>query len=286
MIELCIPEAGEETRAAKDLIVSILATEQPLSGIEMYNIIHKKYTIHLTYQAVMKAIVSLVSKNVLVKEKMTYRINKDWLITVKIFADKLLTTYHSQQKIHTFNNELANQQYAVYSFSNLLDLDNFWDDMLIHLADNLKPEEHKSFLAHAHYGWWLLINLGKEIKTFQYMSKKGIVCHNLFIGKYPLNLWAEKIYKEMGVTFKVIEDSSIDKSITLNVLGETIIQVQYPKKILSRLHRFYKKYKNTQEMSLREITELAHEPCDLKFIVFKNREIADSLRDKYLKKFK
>jgi len=158
--------------------------------------------------------------------------------------------------------------------------------MLIHITDNMKKEEDHSFLAHAHYGWWLLINLGRETKVFRHMIKKGLVCYNLFIGRYPLNLWAEKIYKDMGVIFKVVEDDTIEKSISLNVIGDTIIQVQYPKEILNKLSKFYKKYKNTQEMSLREISELAHEPCDLKFIVFKNREIAQSLRDKYIKKFK
>jgi len=285
MIELTIPQTGEETKNAKDLVFSILSKKQPLSAIELHNIIRRTYNASLTYQAVSKAITKLVEKKVLLKEGKFYSISQTWLINVKVVIDKLLTTNKSTQEVRSFNVEIAHSDYAVYTFSNLLDLDNFWDDMLIYLTDNMQKEEHQSFLAHAHYGWWLLINLGRETKLFAYMIKKGLTCYNLFIGKYPLNLWAEKIYKDMGVIFKVIEDPSIDESITLNVIGDTVIQVHYPKKILNKLSTFYKKYKNTQEMSLREISELAHEQCDLKFIVFKNREIAQSLRDKYIKKF-
>jgi hypothetical protein len=285
MIELTIPEAGEETKNAKDLIFSVLSTKQPLSGIEIFNIIRKKHNAGLTYQAVMKAINSLVKNNVIIKEKKNYSINKDWLVEVKILVDKLLTTHTSQQQVKIFNEEMAHQDYAVYTFSNLLDLDNFWDDMLIHITDNLKKDEDHSFIAHAHYGWWLLINLGKEIKVFKHMMKNRLTCYNLFIGKYPLNIWAKKIYKDIGVIFKVIEDNTIEESITLNVIGDTIIQVNYPKEILVKLKKFYEKYKTTQEMSLSEISELANEQCEIKLIIFKNREIAQSLRDKYIKKF-
>jgi hypothetical protein len=286
MIELSIPQVGEESKNAKDMIFSVLTEKQPLTTMQIFNTIKRKYNAGLSYQAINKAINSLVDKKVLIKEKKYYNINQEWLTQVKIMVDKLLTTNKSEQQIIKFNKDLAHKDYAIYTFTNLYDLDTFWDDMLIYLADNIKNEEEKIFLAHAHYGWWLLINLGKETKMFQHLISKKIKCYNLFIGKYPLNIWAEKIYKDMGVTFRVTEDKEVDESITLNVIGDTIIQVHYPEKILQKLRSFYKKYKTTQEMSMKEISEIAHEQCELKFIIFKNKEIAQSLRDKYVKKFK
>lgn len=286
MIELTIPQAGEETKNLKDIIFSILSEKQSLSTIQVFNIIKKNFNVGATYQAVSKAVLNLVEKNVIKKEGKFFSINKDWLINTKIVLDKLISQSESEQEIKKFHKDFAHKEYAIYSFSNLYDLDSFWDDMLIHLANNLKEDEERLFLAHAHYGWWLLINLGKETKMFQHLLKKGLVCYNLFIGKKPLNLWAKKIYTDLGVKFKVIEDKDIDEKITLNVIGDTVIQVQYPESILIKLRLFYNKYKNTQDISTKEITDLAHEPCDLKFIVFKNKEIADGLKEKYKKKFK
>lgn len=286
MIELTIPQIGKNTKNIKDLVFSILSEKQALSTIQLFNIIRKNFNVGVTYQAVSKAVLNLVEKDVLKKEGKFFSINKDWLIKTKIVLDKLISQSESEQEIKQFHKDFAHKEYAIYSFSNLYDLDSFWDDMLIHLANNLKENEDRLFLAHAHYGWWLLINLGKETRMFQHLLKNGLTCYNLFIGKKPLNLWAKKIYTDLGVKFKVIEDKNIDEKITLNVIGDTVIQVQYPESILIKLRLFYNKYKNTQDISTKEITDLAHEPCDLKFIIFKNKEIADGLKEKYKKKFK
>lgn len=36
---------------------------------------------------------------------------------------------------------------------------------------------------------------------------------------------------------------------------------------------------------MKEITEFAHEPCDIQFIVYRNKELAQSINEKYLKFF-
>lgn len=285
MIELSIPQAGEETKNSKDLVFSILSEQQPLTAIAIVNIIHKQYNVGLTYQAVKKAIDDLVAKGVLKRDGKEYRISKEWLFRLKSQVDRLLTLYEGGKTPAGFDAAEAKEAYAVYTFTNLFDLDNFWDDMLFHLTDSLSEKEHRSFLAHAHYGWWLLINLGRETRLFEHMIERNVECYNLFIGKWPLNLWAEDIYSGLGVRFRVIEDEGIEESVTLNVIGDTIIQVKYPEEILLKLRDFYAKYKSTQEMSLKEITQLAHEQCEIKFMVFKNPEIAQGLREKYMKYF-
>lgn len=285
MIELSIPQAGEETRNSKDLVFSVLSARQPLSAIEIANTIHKQYHVGLTYQAIKKAIDSLLKKDVLVKEGKRYRINKAWLFELKGMVDKLLTTYESGKTVHPFKEEIVKEQYAMYSFSSLLELDNFWDDMLIYLADHLKPDEPKRFFSRTHYSWWLLINLGKEIKLFEHLQAKGLSCHLIVVGDVPLNRWAEKIYQGKYGQCRVIEDNTMDETVSLNVIGNTVIQVKYPKELIQKLRAFYSKYKNVQEMSVKEITEIAHSTGDIKFNIFKNAEIAQSLYTQYLKMF-
>jgi hypothetical protein len=107
----------------------------------------------------------------------------------------------------------------------------------------------------------------------------------VFVKDYPLNRWAEKIYTGKFGKFIVNDSDDFDKTISLNVIGDTIIQVKYPKKILDRLEDFYKKNSSTQEMSMSGITKLANEQCEIQFSVFKNAEIARSLYERYLKLF-
>ncbi|MEK6825329.1 MAG: hypothetical protein AABY00_00930 [Nanoarchaeota archaeon] len=287
MIEIHIPQAGEETKTGKDIVFSILSQQQPLSAIGIVRIARREYHVGLTYQAIKKAIDTLVQQKVLEKEEYTYRINKHWLMNVKRTVDSLLTSYDSGKQIKSFTTDFSKDQYAVYTLANLFDLDNFWDDILIHLTQHFQPKEHRSFVAQVHYTWWLLINLGKETRLFEGFKKDKIPSYNSVLYNTPLNKWTERFYKNMGVHFKLGKEKPKEEEIVdVNVVGDNVIQVHYPKEIVKQLAEFYQKYKTPEEMSLRELTTIVHTPCEIKFTVFKNSEIAQSLREKYLAIFK
>ena len=286
MIEISIPQAGEETKTGKDVVFSILRQQQPLSAIEIVKIARREYNVGLTYQAIKKAIDTLISQKVLVKEGKVYKIDKNWLMNVKETVDNLLTTYESGKQIKSFTTDFSKDQYAVYTLGNLFDLDNFWDDILLYLSNHLKESEHRSFVAQVHYTWWFLINLGRETRLFEGFIANKISCYNNVLCNASLNKWTEKSYKQMGVKFKLGKVKPIKEDmVDVNVIGDSVIQVHYPKEIVRKLNEFYSKYKDAKEMSLKEITEIVHTPCEIKFTVFKNTDIAESLRIQYLKKF-
>ena len=130
MIELSIPQAGEETKTGKDIVFSILSQQQPLSAIEIVRVARREYHVGLTYQAIKKAIDALVDQGVLGKEERVYRINKKWLMNVKETVDRLLTSYDSGKQIKSFTTDFAKDQYAVYTLSSLFELDNFLNSQL------------------------------------------------------------------------------------------------------------------------------------------------------------
>ena len=285
MIELSIPQPGEETHSAKDLVFSILTIEQPLSIIELSNRIKKNYNMSITYQAVRKAIDTLHRQGVLLKEGKKYYIDKDWIFKLKSFFDELLTKYDSGKEIHTFTSGLAKENYAVYTLSTLFELDNFWGDILKYLVDHLKPNEKRIAVNYGHYTWWMPINLGREIKLYKYHKQRNVDTYFIFFRDIPLNRWSAKIHKDIGHKVKIIEDRKIDETVAVNILGDTVVQVKYSKAIVNKIRKFFEKYKTTQEMNMKEITEIAHTPCEIKFIMFKNPTIAENLRQTYLKKY-
>jgi hypothetical protein len=286
MIELSIPQAGEDTKNAKDLVFSILSSKQPLTMIEIVNIIHKQYNVSLTYQAVKKAIDNLIQKKVLVKNGKHLKINKEWLINLKIQIDNMIAKYETGKVVSNYKAETLDHESSVYTFSTLIDLDNFWNDILMYLADNLKEDETKIFITISHYPWWLLINLGKETKTFDYYNKKGIKCYTIHHTDYPLTLWGKKIYADVGMDFAIFKDSKAKEWVNMNVIGDTIIQITYSKDIIEKVKEIYKKYGSLDSIGMQEIAKLAYIQCEAKFNVFKNPEIAQSLRERYLKLFK
>lgn len=106
MIELSIPQLGEDTKNVKDLVVTLLTQEQPLSIIQLTNKIQKQYAVSVTYQAVRKAVNTLHAQKVLHKERKQYSIRKEWVLQLKSFFDTLLTTYENKTQIKLFNTEL------------------------------------------------------------------------------------------------------------------------------------------------------------------------------------
>lgn len=283
MIELSIPQFGEDTKNVKDLVFTILTTEQPLSIIELSNRIRKSYNVSVTYQAVRKAIDTLHSQGVLIKAKKKYSIDRTWALKLKSFFDNLLATYECKTTVKLFNTELAKEDYAVYTLNSLFDLDNFWGDVQMYWADHEKT--NRNFYSYTYYNWWMLINLGRETKHFEQFRSKKINLYCIFRNKFPLNLWAEKVYKDLGAktVIKAVKDE--EQIVDINILGDTVVQVKYPKKIIGKVKEFYRRYKNTSEMSLKEITQIVHEPCDIKLIMFKNPTIAQNLRESYMRMF-
>ena len=274
MLELSIPQLDENSKNTKDIVFTILTRQHPLSLIQIHNKIKQQYNLGITYQAVRKSVDTLHTQGVLDKQGKEYSIKKEWILNLKSFFDKLLTKYETGKQLHTFRNELAKENYAVYTFNNLLDLDNFWGNIMNYWANHEK--NNKNYLSIVHYHWWMIINLGKETALFENFKKKNIKSTFITLKKAPLNNWAKKIYQNYGMHTK--SKTSKNKYVDINVLGDTIIQVEYPKKIANKIEDFFKKYKNLQEVSPRTITQLAHKPCEIKFIMFKSSEIAQNLR--------
>jgi hypothetical protein len=283
MLKLEIPQLGEDSKNVKDLVFTILTEEQPFSIMELYNRIKTKYAASITYQAVRKAVNNLEEHKILEKTNKKYSINKEWVLKIKSYFDKLLTTYETGSKPKVFTADLAKEDYAIYTFNNLYDLDNFWGDIQLYWAQHEKT--NKTFFSNTHYNWWFIINFGLESKIFDLFKKKKIKSYCIFRNKKPLNLWAQQIYTQYKVksVFTTVADE--DPLVDINILGDIVIQVHYPKNIARRLRSFFQKYKNMQEISVQEITQIAHLEGEIKFVMFKNPLIAKRLCEGYVKMF-
>jgi len=286
MIEISLPQIGESAESVKDRVITILSEEYPLTTMQLYLKIKRNYNLSVTYQAVRKAIESLMDKKILEREEKSYKINKQWIFETKSFFDSLLLKYEEGRKFLKISPEFNKDNYSIYTFNTLLDLDNFWGDIMLYWADHIKSEEPREFIAVGHYSWWMLINFGRETKIFEYYNKKKIKSSFILWKNNCLNKWAIKIYKNLKLKCSISENKQEDEHSSINVMGDTIIQVQYDKKIIEKLRRFFEQNKSIQEAKIEEITKLAHAPCEIKFILYKNKSLAKTLRESYKKHLK
>jgi len=285
MLELSIPQPGEETKTVKDMAFTVLTTERELSLIELTRRIQKSYNVGATYQAVRKAVNALTEQRVLKKNGKRYTINKDWILKTRTFFDRLHTQFSTGKQVHRFTEELAKEGYAVYTLNSLFELDNFWGEAMHHWTEHLKPGDNKRIVCYGHYAWWMLINLGAETKIIENYIEKKIPFKLILLRDRPLNRWAAGVYNGIGARAIVKELPDVDESIAVNVLGDTIIQVRYPKKIVDSIREFFAENERPESMDTVRLTKLAHEPAEMTFIMFRNATIAKSLYDTYAAQF-
>jgi hypothetical protein len=284
MLELSIPQIDKKPKNVKDIVFTILSKESPLSIIQISNKIRKEYNLQVTYQAARKAIDNLCEKSCIEKRNKKYSIKKEWVLKLKSFFDSLLTNYETKRETKLFSRNLAKEDYAIYTFNNLLDLDNFWGGLINNWAR--KEKSSKTYYSYVNYHWWLLINLGSETKLFKDFKEKKIKPYCIFRNKNPLNHWAKKIYENLGAITTNEKSKNSPDPTDINLIGDTIIQVTYEKRILDKISNVFQKYDSIQEIDPKEIAKLAHEPGEIKLMLIKNKTISKSLRETYSQNFK
>lgn len=285
MIELSIPQPGETSRQAKDLIFTILSKENSQSLIQLYNNIKKNYNVSITYQAVRKAVELLVEQEVLIKHEKKYSLSKEWVLQLKGFFDELLVSFDSTKSVHKFSSDLVKDNYASYTLHSLFDLDVFWGDVLKHVVDTIGKDGSRISVNYGHYTWWMLINLGRETKLYEYFKKQRIKTYFVWLRDLSLNHFTADLYTKIGHTSLVVEDNSVDSAVSFNTVGDTVIEIRYPKKLIIKLKKYFEKFSSLQTADMKLITDIAHEPHDIQFIVYKNKELAQSINEKYIKYF-
>ncbi|MFH1849722.1 MAG: hypothetical protein ABH879_06050 [archaeon] len=285
MIELSIPQLGENSKNTKDLVFTVLSQDQPLSLIELYNRIRCQYSVGVTYQAVRKAVDNLAGQAVLLKEGKKYRISKGWVLQLKSFFDNLLVNYEKGKNIHAFTKQATSENYSVYTLSSLFDLDNFWADILYYVLRNIKDDEERVSVNYGHYAWWMLVNLGQETRLYREYRRQKVDVSFILFRDLPLNKYAAEIYRTLGHKATIAEDPSVDELLAINTIGDTIIQVKYPASIVRTVRAFFEKH-TTETLNSQELAKIVHTPCEIKFILFRNRVMVQSLNERFLKHFR
>lgn len=284
MIELSIPQPGETSKQAKDLVFTILSKEKSLSLIQLYNEIKKNYNVSITYQAIRKAVDLMVEQQILLKQGKQYSLSKKWVLELKSFFDDLSVSFDSSKPVHSFSSSLVRENYASYTFNSLFDLDIFWGNTLTYLADNIKNDEEKISMNYGHYIWWMVINLGRETQVYENYKKKNIKTYFLWFRDLPLNHFFSDIYSKIGHN-SLVKEQNVNPEVSFNTVGDTVIEVHYPKEIINLLNKFFEKHASLKDANMKEITDIVHKPCEIRFILYKNKELAKSINERYLKYF-
>ena len=271
-LKITLPFGSKEN--IKNLVFSILTKEYPLKIIELTNLIRKRYGRSVTFQAVRKAILALVSEDVLVREGNSFLINKHWVVKSKKVIDELHIEL-TKTKAKPRGIESIKGEISVFTFNSLTEMMHFWEDIIDDWFKHFKKGDYGINCWQGAHIWEGLLHLNKEKKVMGQLKKKKIKSYALSTGNTPLDRNIAKFYKSIGLKMGVISlQSFFDRSYYVGTYGNTIVQAHYPKKIVDKLDSFFKKNKTIEELDLSQLVDIANMKVSVKLTVIKNLEMA------------
>lgn len=279
MIQLSLPIFEEKGRTTKDQVVQTLLTERSLSIAKIHRKIKKEFNLGITYQAVRKSIEALVKQGVLKQNGTEYSLEEKWLMAIKSFADKALNK-KSNQITKDFQAKYVRENFTSFTLTSLFELDNFWGDLLLHLAKEC-PKDKRFSINIGHHAWWILVNLGRESYLYSEYKRIGMKTYFILLKNNSLNKRAASVYEELGIPTVVLDGTFVDECVGIDSVGEVIVEVKYPQEIIAEINNYVKQHPEG-DYEIPEITRIVHKPCKIILNIYKNKNLVDAFNEKHI----
>lgn len=268
----------------KDMIISLLAQNYPLTAKQISNKIKKEFQHSVTFPAVYKAINQLIDEGVLSKEGQEIMIDKKWIKKTKTFIDNLQKKYLTEVKEK--KGSAIGEDIQVYYMDNLIDLDKFWIEIFEEWFENpkLKDDHLIQLCGHA---WYILGQLENEEDCLNNIKKHKLKFHTLVDSDTFLDQWSSKYYLEKGFFYTTKKKSEIKHHKHYYIIyDDMIMETTYPDKLAEDLDKIYKKAKRIEDLDLKEMIKILKRKENLKITVMKNKHLADQLKKNILSHWK
>jgi hypothetical protein len=110
------------------------------------------------------------------------------------------------------------------------------------------------------------------------LKNKGIKSYVLGVSNNPLDRYVWKFYSSIGIKAGFNPSlSQFDKSYYVGTYGQTIVQVQCPKKIVDELELFFKKNQTIEDLNLKELSDIVNKKVKVQLTVIKNLSMAQQI---------
>jgi hypothetical protein len=258
--------------SSKDLIISVLSSEWPLSAKEIFSRVNKTSMNALSYQAIHKAILLLETEKVLNKDVGKYSLSISWAKELNEFSSFLLKNLSEGREVFPLNKELV--------FSSVFEVDQF----LTELGKSLKPTKEDCFALQWSHLWVPLFfskETYKEMKDLILASNYYCVCP----ADTPIDRWCEKFWHKEGAREKIgVKGIS---GIDMLVFRDVIVQVFYPPEIKVAIDKVYSSTKDPIKLDINEFFKTVFErKTKIPVLIIRNEMVAKELFEQTKEFFK
>jgi hypothetical protein len=267
--EYVLPGMRIKKRSAKDLVISILASRWPLSIRKIYNIIRKKYNFSISYQAVHKAVNELIRDGIILRKGKEYQLKDGWIRELKEFISKLEKSYLENHPI------LENKIPSDITFDKACELYEFFLDAF---NKDIFDATKKSICFHGMDVWNCLLATDEMIHKMKNLASKytflmAVECDN------PVNRLLKTFWDKIGVKVKIGVKTDATIFADLMVVGNFVIQIFYPEKLVKKIIEVNNKIKSLEDWDFSRYHDLYFSSYGkINMIITQNENLAQEIR--------
>ena len=275
----------------KDIVLSILSGEYPLSAREIYKLVKKQKSI--SYQAVYKILNQLEKDKTLKKHNLGYSISNEWINYLDKFLNKIKWNYSSQQgNINKILNGIKKDGDILMITANSLSESRDYQKIIKkQICDKYKEidisKRPTTLSLKSHFGSTIF-----ETKSILKDEDHLLIIfphYSIVKNKTFLDLWAKKITTNNPIAkkykkIKIGIDYGIDYD--LKIYDDITIEIHYPKNLIKKLDETYNKVRSFDEFNFfKAFDDIYMKEYSIKMIFYKDKQLADKNKEEIILRY-
>jgi len=285
--DITLPRPGKE-KSLKDSIITLLVSEWPLSARKIYNHV-KKEGKNMSYQAVYKALNELAEQKILVKNDLEYSLNKEWVNQIGDFIDKIKKVYSAgAPNLFGLTSFKQEGEMQTYIFDCLARAEDYRKQLQMDYFKSMKDKKQSEKVPYCGQSKHLkspLVYSEKSLGMLNLIKDSGVKCYIIVAGDTPIDKWCADFYR-LGSGMRVRTGIKCAEKCDTMIIGDIVTQLYIPQEI----HEYRDKVYQSNDVDQINLSELYHRIYELKvpvkFIVFRNPEIAGELRKQIMENYR
>ncbi|NPE26409.1 hypothetical protein HNV12_00190 [Methanococcoides sp. SA1] len=273
---LVVPEISSKPKKAKDIILSILTYEFPLSIKQIHNRAKAHYSYSSSYQSIYKALGDLQEKKALIKKNSKYEIDIGWIKKVQSFTDIVETNYFAKQELSSLSglkNSSSDQDLMILNFENIFDAEKY---LYYFMKTELFKKKNLCLTYQTAHEWKPIFYLRAEYNYYTRLLNKNHKIFFLTKGNSKKEQEIKKFYKSLGIKFKTTKNAPLSDIISFS---DYLIQIFIPESLKSKIKI------QLEKNQLMELRKTLSENSSIKMIINKDKALAEETQKQILKKF-
>ncbi len=267
----------------KGFIVEILSENHPLTVPQLMNLILKRFDEKVSRQAIHLALRCLKQEMFVDKTKDGYELSLRFMRELESFLNKVKAEYLRPAPGAVALAEGKTRKQEAHS---LMELDAMWNAQIQQIL-SLYPEKAPAYIQQVPHAWFAIAQFEEEAQIVKLLMSQCRSFYTLVSNSTPLDRWLARFYTKSHSRYALtkVQDLKFPNR-QLSVLGEYIIEADYPPFLVQQLNRLFGSCSQLADLDLQSFLGCVNAVEKITLKLSRNKIRAQQLERSILAHFK